>query len=93
MFHNRKLYKKIDELNTNMNKANISEIAYVLGNKKEIFYRNIIAGIARGVGIGIGITIITSIIVILLQKIVRLNIPIIGDYVADIIDIVMQKKY
>lgn len=35
-----------------------------------------------------GVSIITAIIVILLQKIVTLNIPIIGEYIADIVEIV-----
>ena len=89
----RKLYKKIDELNDMMTKANLSELVYILGNRKEIIIRNIWSGIARGVGIGIGVTIVTAIIVWLLQKIVKLNIPIIGEYIADIIDIVQQKRY
>lgn len=93
MFEKRKLSKKIDELSEVMNKANLIEIAYILGNRKEIIMRNIWAGIARGVGIGLGVTIITAIIVILLQKIVKLNIPIIGEYISDIVDIVQQKKY
>ena len=54
--------------------------------------RNFLAGIARGVGIGIGVTIITAILVILLQKIVTLNIPIIGEYIADIVKIVERSK-
>lgn len=93
MFRNKKLYKKIDELNTIMQKSNIEDISYLLGNKKEIFLRNIIAGIARGVGIGIGVTIITAILIMIMQKIVRLNIPVIGDYISDIMEIVQERKY
>ena len=54
--------------------------------------RNLIAGIFRGVGIGIGDTIITAILIILLQKIVSLNIPVIGEYIADIVDIVQRSR-
>lgn len=92
MFGKNKLYKKIDELNAIMKKANIEEFGAIIGNKKEIFIRNILAGLARGVGIGIGVTIITAVIVIIMQKIIRLNIPVIGDYLADILEIVEQKK-
>lgn len=62
------------------------------GNKKEIIKRNLLAGIARGVGIGIGVTIITAILVMLLQKIVTLNIPVIGEYIADIVEIVEKSR-
>ena len=62
------------------------------GSKKEIIKRNLIAGIFRGVGIGIGVTIITAILVIILQKIVTLNIPVIGEYIADIVEIVEKSR-
>jgi len=64
------------------------EISYLMGSKKEIIKRNLLAGISRGVGIGIGVTIISSIIVYLLQKLIKLNIPILGQYIADIVSIV-----
>ena len=86
------LSNRIDKLNKTLLKSNILEITTLLGNKKEILFRNFMAGIARGVGIGIGITIVTAIIVFLLQKIVTLNIPIIGEYIKDIVDIVMKSK-
>ena len=63
-----------------------------MGNKKELLFNNLLAGIARGVGIGIGVTIITAILVVLLQKIVALNIPVIGEFIADIVDIVERSK-
>lgn len=67
---------------------NIHDLIYILGSKKEIIKRNLLAGIARGVGIGIGVTIVTAIIIYILQRIVRLNIPIIGKFIADIVNIV-----
>ena len=88
-----KLNEKLDEVGNILKKSHIEEITYLLGNKKQIFIRNLIAGVSRGVGIGIGVTLITTILVNVLQKIVTLNIPVIGEYVSDIIDIVKQKYY
>lgn len=88
----RKLYKKIDELNDNMTKNRLLELSEILGNRKELIKRNIIAGIFKGIGIGIGVTIITSVIIISLQKIVKLNIPVIGEYVKDIVEIVEKNR-
>ena len=87
-----KLQNSIDNLIRIFQKSNIDEWSYLLGNRKEIIKRNFIAGIARGVGIGIGVTIITAILIIMLQKIVTLNIPIIGEYISDIIDIVQKSR-
>ena len=86
------LEKAINKLNNMLQEGNYVELTYLLGNKKEIMIRNLIAGIFRGIGIGIGVTVITAILVYLLQKIVTLNIPIIGEYIADIIDIVERSR-
>ena len=86
------LEKAIIQLNKIMLEGNFVELSYLLGNKKEMFIRNFFAGISRGVGIGIGVTIITAILVIILQKIVTLNIPIIGEYIADIVEIVQKSR-
>ena len=88
-----RFYKKIDKLINILEKSNLQELVFILGNKKEIIKRNLIAGIFRGIGIGIGVTIITSIFVVVLNKIVTLNIPIIGEYVSEIVDIVKKNNF
>ena len=88
-----KLNKNIDKLNQKLEEQNFQELVYILGNRREIFKRNFWAGVSRGIGIGIGVTIITAILIIMLKKIVTLNIPIIGKYVADIVDIVENNRY
>lgn len=88
----RKINKKIDRISKILEKSNIVQLSYIIGNKREILKRNLIAGISRGVGIGIGITIITAIIIYLLRKLIMLNIPIIGDYIADIVEIVEKNR-
>ena len=95
MFFQKKeneLIKKIDKLNNTLIENNILDIANLIGNKKQIFLRNFFSGVFRGIGIGIGFTLITAIIVIILRKIVALNLPIIGEFVADIVDIVKYNK-
>ncbi len=96
MFIRKKRYglleKAIEKLNETLQEGNIIELSYLLGNKKEMLKRNLIAGIFRGIGIGIGITVITAILVYLMQKIVTLNIPVIGEYIADIVEIVERSR-
>ena len=86
------LRKLIERLINILEKSNYMEWSYILGSKKEIIKRNLLAGIFRGVGIGIGVTIITAMLAIILRKIVAFNIPIIGEYIADIVEIVEKSK-
>ena len=87
----RRLNKNINKLSRTLEERNIQEMIYILGSKREIIIRNLIAGISRGVGIGIGITVITAILVVVLQKIMTLNIPVIGEYIAEIVEIVERQ--
>ena len=66
----------------------ISSILVFLGSGK-VF--SVLIPVCLGIGIGIGVTLITAILVWILQKIVTLNIPVIGEYVSDIVEIVMKK--
>lgn len=86
------LQKSIDKLIGILQNMNLNDLVYIVENKKEIIKRNLLAGIARGIGGGIGFTIITAVIIYFLQKIVRLNIPIIGEYINDIVEIVQRTK-
>lgn len=82
------LNKNIESLLKILEKKNIEELVYILGTKKEIAKRNFIAGIFRGIGIGIGVTIVTAIIIYFLQRLVMLNLPGIGRFITDIVEIV-----
>lgn len=88
-----RLCKNIDKLNRKLEEKNFQELMDILGDKREIFKRNFWAGVSRGVGIGIGVTIITALLIIILEKIMTLNIPVIGRYIADIVEIVESNRY
>lgn len=84
----RKVVKEIDKLNKNLERTRIYEIAEILDSKSKMFFRSVLSGIGKGIGTGIGFYLITAVLIWLLQYIVRLNIPVIGKYISDIVDIV-----
>ena len=88
----KKKFKPIEKLNIETTKSNLIEMSYTLGTKWEIFFKNIWAGIGRGIGFGIGVTIISAILIYILQKIMKLNIPVIGEYISDIVEIVQNNR-
>ena len=96
MFKRNKLEKllleNIDKLNKSLQRSNFLDLVELLGDRKKLFIRNFSSGIFKGIGIGIGVTLITAILLILLQKIVALNIPVIGEFIADIVDIVQNNR-
>ncbi len=88
----KRFIDNIEKLNKIMEKSRIVELTELLQSKRKIFVRNLIAGISKGLGFSIGFYVITAILIYLLQYIVRLNIPVIGKYISDIVDIVELNK-
>ena len=83
-----KMLQKMDEVSLNMEKLGIAEYVEMLRNPRRLFFINFWAGLFRGFGMAIGFTILAAIVIYFLQKIIVLNIPLIGDFIADLVNIV-----
>ena len=86
------LSEQIEKLNYNLNKNKFIDLIEVMGTKRAIIFRNLFSGLWKEIGIGIGVSLVTAIIIIILQKIIKLNIPIISEYITDIVEIVEKTK-
>jgi sulfopyruvate decarboxylase TPP-binding subunit len=82
------LEQRVKELAMNMEKMKLAEYVDLLENPVRLLYINFISGIARGLGIAVGFAILGAIIVLILQKLVALNLPVIGNFIADLVKIV-----
>ena len=85
------LQDKIRELIISIEKMKLAEYVELLNNPWRLLWINFISGIARGIGIAIGFAILGAILLIILQKLVALNLPVIGGIIADIVEIVQQQ--
>ncbi len=91
IFHS-KLEKKIDKLSQKIEMIKINEYVLLMQDTKKLLWKNFLAGISRGIGSAIGFTILGAIVLLILRKLVLLNIPVIGNFIKDIIEIVEQRK-
>ncbi|MBB6677299.1 DUF5665 domain-containing protein [Cohnella lubricantis] len=85
------LTKRIDNLATDLEKAELKEYVNLMRHPWSLIWRNFISGLLRGIGIAFGFTFFAATIVWLLQQLGALNLPIVGDYVADIVRIVQRQ--
>ncbi|SDZ16767.1 hypothetical protein SAMN05660462_02092 [Proteiniborus ethanoligenes] len=88
---NKELEKRLEELVDNIEKSKIHEYVDFVNNKKRLLYVNFLGGLARGFGMAIGFTILGAVAIYLLQKIISWNIPLIGDFIAEIVRIVQKR--
>ncbi|ADL07774.1 DUF5665 domain-containing protein [Thermosediminibacter oceani] len=85
------LSRKIDELSIRIEKLNLAEYLEVLRNPKRLLYINFLAGVARGFGTAMGFTFLGAFILYVLQRIVILKLPVIGDFIAELVRIVQNE--
>ena len=85
-----KLSKKIDMLAKKIEPNSIIQYIALSQNTRKIIWRNFIIGISKGMGIAIGFTILGAIAIYFLRQIVMLNLPVIGAFIKDIMDIVEE---
>ena len=89
--HRRVEQSRIEKLIEQLERSRIAEYAEILHNPWRLIWLNLLSGIARGVGIAIGFTFFAATIIYILRLLGALNLPIIGDYIADIVEIVQQQ--
>ncbi|WP_240666612.1 DUF5665 domain-containing protein [Longirhabdus pacifica] len=82
------LNEKLDDFAIKMEASQISEYIYLLKHPKKLVIKNLVAGVAKGVGYAIGFTVFLTFLLYALQYIGALNLPILGDFIADLIKIV-----
>lgn len=85
-----KIEEKIESIAVNLEKLKIAEYVDLMNNKRRLLYVNFIGGLARGFGMAIGFTLLGAFAIYLLQRAINLNLPLIGDFIAEIVKIVQN---
>ncbi|MFW5998247.1 MAG: DUF5665 domain-containing protein [bacterium] len=83
-----KILKKLDELIQKKQGMTIAEYIEMIRSPKRMIFINFISGLARGFGIAIGATLLGGIFLFFLFRLARLNLPLIGKYIAELVVIV-----
>jgi hypothetical protein len=83
-----KLQSQVDTIANHLERAQLAEYVQLLNSPRKLIMRNLLAGTARGVGIAIGFSIFSATIVYVLRQVGALDLPIIGHYIADLVEAV-----
>jgi len=87
------LQKKIEKLLLELERTRIAEYVEMLHNPGRLLWSNFIAGLARGLGTAVGFTLLGALLVYFLQRIVVWNLPLISDFIAQLIEMVLERTY
>jgi len=83
-----KLLVRIEGLLTLMERHSLAELVELYRSPRRMLFLSFTSGVARGFGIAVGFTIIGALFLYLLGRLAMLNLPIIGEFVAEITRIV-----
>ncbi|EGL19737.1 MULTISPECIES: DUF5665 domain-containing protein [unclassified Paenibacillus] len=82
------IHEKVTEIAANIERTQIADYVTLMNKPRRLIFANLIAGISRGVGLGLGITVFAGTILYALKALGALNLPIIGTYIADLVEYV-----
>ena len=85
------LADQIERLARDLNRAQLRDYVELTHKPWLLVWRSFISGLSRGIGTAIGFTFFAATIVWILQLLGKLNLPIVGDYIADIVRIVYRQ--
>lgn len=86
------LDKQIQNLSHCLESMRIAEYISLLQKPWRLIWLNFLAGMAKGLGAAFGATLIFALVLNILSNLLFLNLPIISDWIAQIIHLVEQKQ-
>ena len=87
-----RLERQVSRLLGSLERMNLEEYLKYLGDCRRLFRVNFWAGVARGLGTMVGFTILGAAALALLGHIVVDNVPLIGDFLAEVVKVAMERR-
>ncbi|HOA36618.1 MAG TPA: DUF5665 domain-containing protein [Bacillota bacterium] len=87
----RRLIIRLARLSQDLERFNMAEYISLLNNPRRYILVNFTGGIARGLGFAVGATLLAALLVYIMQRLVLLNLPLIGDFIAELVRIVNEQ--
>ncbi len=84
----RLLIGQVERLAKNAEKLRLSEYLQYVSDTKRLLWVNFVSGVARGFGFAVGFSILGALLIVLLQRITVDNLPVIGEFLAEVIRVV-----
>lgn len=83
--------RQLDKWLSAMERLRLEEYVRYVDDRKRLFWTSFWGGAARGVGMAVGFTILGAVLVLILQNLARHNLPVIGDFLAQIVNVVQTR--
>ena len=76
---------RLEQFALRLEQSKIAEYMDYLSRPGRMIRLNFLMGVARGFGFAVGLTVLSALIIYILQMVIRLNLPVISKFIADIL--------
>ncbi|MDD3335076.1 MAG: DUF5665 domain-containing protein [Eubacteriales bacterium] len=84
--------RQMDRWISAMERLRLADYVRYVDDRKRLFWTNFWGGLARGVGMAVGFTILGAVLILVLQDLAKHNLPVIGDFLAQIVSVVQKSQ-
>ena len=76
---------RLEQFALRLEQTKIAEYMDYLADPRRLIRMNFLMGLARGFGFAVGLTVLSALVLYILQMVIRLNLPVISKFIADIL--------
>lgn len=86
----RILVARMDRWMESLERLRLADYVRYVEDRRRLIRTSFLSGVARGLGMAVGFTILGAMLVLALQDLARRNLPLISDFLAQIVGVVQN---
>lgn len=87
----RREHELIDRLVSTLERIQLDDYLEYISNRRRMLANHFVYGVMRGLGFAVGFSVLSALIVMLLRWLAAENIPIIGNFLAEVIHAIEER--
>lgn len=87
-----RLEERVDKLAGVLERMRLDEYLEHVSNRRRLVWDNLLYGMLRGLGFAFGFTVLGAALAVVLSRLAVNNIPIIGEFLAEVLDEALRRR-
>ncbi|HIQ83470.1 MAG TPA: hypothetical protein IAA52_10270 [Candidatus Pullichristensenella stercorigallinarum] len=88
---NDELERRLEKLAGTLERMQLDEYVEHISNRRRLIFDNLLYGMLRGFGFTLGFAVLAALCAVILKNIVVENIPVIGGFLAEVINAIQAR--
>ncbi len=87
----RAMAKRMDDYLLALERLRLPEYLAYVEDRRRLMRTQFLLGLARGMGTAVGFTVLGAVLLVILQRLAQQNLPIIGNFLVEIVTFVQSR--